>query len=243
MTLLALKNVGIRFGGLKALDDVSLSVDSGEIVGIMGANGAGKTTLFSLIAGHQKPGSGHILFDGRNIAGLRPDAINRRGIARTFQIVRPFRSMTVRENVMIGALFGAGADETLAAAEKDAARILHEVGLAGEADLPAGALTLAGQKRLEIARALATRPRLLLLDEVMAGLTPTEVAAARDMIRRLHKDHALTILIIEHVMTALMELGRRIVVLHHGLKIAEGTPDAIAASPRVQEAYLGQPAA
>ncbi|MEX0807840.1 MAG: ABC transporter ATP-binding protein [Dongiaceae bacterium] len=243
MTLLALKNVGIRFGGLKALDDVSLSVEAGEIVGIMGANGAGKTTLFSLIAGHQKPDSGRILFDGRNIAGMRPDAINRRGIARTFQIVRPFRSMTVRENVMIGALFGAGADETLGAARQDAARILDEVGLASEADLPAGALTLAGQKRLEIARALATRPRLLLLDEVMAGLTPTEVVAARDMIRRLRKDHALTILIIEHVMTALMELGRRIVVLHHGLKIAEGTPDSIAASALVQEAYLGPPAA
>ncbi|MEX2201297.1 MAG: ABC transporter ATP-binding protein [Dongiaceae bacterium] len=243
MTLLVLEHVGIRFGGLKALDDVSLLVAAGEIVGIMGANGAGKTTLFSLIAGHQKPGSGRILFDGRNIAGLRPDAINRRGIARTFQIVRPFRSMTVRENVMIGALFGTGTDETLAAAQIDATRILEEVGLAAEADLPAGALTLAGQKRLEIARALATRPRLLLLDEVMAGLTPTEVAAARDMIRRLHKDHALTILIIEHVMTALMELGRRIVVLHHGLKIAEGTPDEIAASPLVQEAYLGQPAA
>jgi branched-chain amino acid transport system ATP-binding protein len=243
MTLLALENVGIRFGGLKALDDVSLSIEAGEIVGIMGANGAGKTTLFSLIAGHQKPGSGRILFDGRSIGDLRPDAINRRGIARTFQIVRPFRSMTVRENVMIGALFGAGADETLAAAQVDAMRILEEVGLAAEADLAAGALTLAGQKRLEIARALATRPRLLLLDEVMAGLTPTEVAAARDMIRRLHESYALTILIIEHVMAALMDLGRRIVVLHHGLKIAEGTPDEIAASPLVQEAYLGQPAA
>lgn len=243
MTLLALENVGIRFGGLKALDKVSLTVEAGEIVGIMGANGAGKTTLFSLIAGHQEPDEGRIVFDGRDVAGMRPDAINRLGMARTFQIVRPFRSMTVRENVMIGALFGAGADETLAAADRDAVRILDEVGLGGEADLPAGALTLAGQKRLEIARALATRPRLLLLDEVMAGLTPTEVAAARDMIRQLHKNRALTVMIIEHVMTALMELGRRIVVLHHGIKIAEGSPDAIAANPMVQEAYLGQPAA
>jgi branched-chain amino acid transport system ATP-binding protein len=149
----------------------------------------------------------------------------------------------VRENAMIGALFGAGADETLEAAERDAARILGELGLAAEADRPAGALTLAGQKRLEIARALATRPRLLLLDEVMAGLTPTEVAAAVETIRRIHAQYGLTILVIEHVMHALMQLGGRIVVLHHGVKIAEGTPDEIAASPVVQEAYLGKSAA
>jgi branched-chain amino acid transport system ATP-binding protein len=209
----------------------------------MGANGAGKTTLFSLIAGHQRPSAGRILFDGQNVTGMRPDAINRRGIARTFQIVRPFKTMSVRENVMIGALFGAGADETLGAADSDAMRILEETGLAADADRPAGTLTLAGQKRLEIARALATRPRLLLLDEVMAGLTPTEVVAAIDTIRLVHARHALTILVIEHVMSALMQLGRRILVLHHGLKIADGTPAEIAASAVVQEAYLGKPAA
>ncbi len=242
MTLLALNGIGKRFGGLKALDDVSFDVASGEIVGIMGANGAGKTTLFSLIAGHQKPGSGTIRFDGSDIAGQRPDAINRRGIARTFQIVRPFRTMSVRENVTIGALFGAGADDTQTA-ERDAERILGELALAADADRPAGSLTLAGQKRLEMARALATRPRLLLLDEVMAGLTPTEVAAAIETIRAIHRNYNLTILVIEHVMHALMQLAVRIVVLHHGLKIAEGTPAEIAVSPIVQEAYLGKDAA
>jgi branched-chain amino acid transport system ATP-binding protein len=242
MTLLSLNNVGKRFGGLKALDDVSFDVEAGAIVGIMGANGAGKTTLFSLIAGHQKPSSGTIRFDGADIAGLRPDALNRRGIARTFQIVRPFRTMSVRENVMIGALFGASSDDTHSAT-RDADRILGELGLAAEADKPAGALTLAGQKRLEVARALATRPRLLLLDEVMAGLTPTEVAAAIDTIRAIHAEYKLTILVIEHVMHALMQLAGRIVVLHHGLKIAEGAPAEIAVSPVVQEAYLGKDAA
>ena len=242
MSLLSLNNVGKRFGGLKALDDVSFDVEAGAIVGIMGANGAGKTTLFSLIAGHQKPSSGTIRFDGADIAGMRPDAINRRGIARTFQIVRPFRTMSVRENVTIGALFGAGSD-SMQSADRDAERILGELGLAAEADKPAGALTLAGQKRLEMARALATRPRLLLLDEVMAGLTPTEVAAAIDTIRTIHAAYNLTILVIEHVMHALMQLAGRIVVLHHGLKIAESTPQEIAVSPVVQEAYLGKDAA
>lgn len=242
MSLLSLQGVGKRFGGLKALDDVSFEVEAGAIVGIMGANGAGKTTLFSLIAGHQKPSSGTIRFDGADIAGLRPDAINRRGIARTFQIVRPFRTMSVRENVMIGALFGAGTDNA-SSAGRDAERILSELGLAADADKPAGALTLAGQKRLEVARALATRPRLLLLDEVMAGLTPTEVAAAIETIRAIHAEYKLTILVIEHVMHALMQLAGRIVVLHHGLKIAEGAPAAIAVSPVVQEAYLGKDAA
>jgi len=243
MTLLSLRQVGKRFGGLKALDEVSFDVATGEIVGIMGANGAGKTTLFSLIAGHQRPSAGTIAFDGRNLAGLRPDAANRLGIARTFQIVRPFRAMSVRENVMIGALFGANGGTAPAAAERKALRILDELGLASEADKPAGALTLAGQKRLEIARALATRPRLLLLDEVMAGLTPTEVAAAIATIRGIHAKYNLTILVIEHVMSALMQLAGRIVVLHHGLRIAEGTPAEIAASTVVQEAYLGKPAA
>src|SRR5690606_16462059 len=160
-----------------------------------------------------------------------------------FQIVRPFRAMSVRENVMIGALFGANGGTAPEAAERKTLRILDELGLASEADKPAGALTLAGQKRLEIARALATRPRLLLLDEVMAGLTPTEVAAAIATIRGIHAKYNLTILVIEHVMSALMQLAGRIVVLHHGLRIAEGTPAEIAASTVVQEAYLGKPAA
>lgn len=238
MSLLELKAVGKRFGGLKALDDVGFAIEAGEMVGLMGANGAGKTTLFSLIAGNERPSAGEIRFDGRSLAGCRADQVAARGIARTFQIVRPFRGLTVRENARIGALFGA-ADRRPAAAEDFAQAILADVGLADRADSLAGSLTLAGQKRLEIARALAQRPRLLLLDEVMAGLTPPEIADAMAMIRRIKEKHGLTVLVIEHVMSALMELCQRIVVLHHGMKIAEGRPHEIARDPRVLDAYLG----
>jgi branched-chain amino acid transport system ATP-binding protein len=238
MTLLELDGVGKRFGGLKALEDVSFTIEAGEMVGLMGANGAGKTTLFSLIAGNERPTAGEIRFDGQSVAGCRADQMAARGIARTFQIVRPFRGLTVRENARIGALFGS-ADRRPVAAEDFAQGILADVGLADRADALAGSLTLAGQKRLEIARALAQRPRLLLLDEVMAGLTPSEVADAMAMIRRIKEKHGLTILVIEHVMSALMELCQRIVVLHHGMKIAEGAPNEIARDPRVLDAYLG----
>lgn len=238
MSLLELKAVGKRFGGLKALDEVSFSIESGEMVGLMGANGAGKTTLFSLIAGNERPSVGAIRFDGESLTGQRADQVAARGVARTFQIVRPFRGLTVRENARIGALFGS-ADRRPEAAEEFAQTILAEVGLADRADALAGSLTLAGQKRLEIARALAQRPRLLLLDEVMAGLTPPEVADAMVMIRRIKEKHGLTVLVIEHVMSALMELCQRIVVLHHGMKIAEGTPHEVARDPRVLDAYLG----
>jgi branched-chain amino acid transport system ATP-binding protein len=238
MTLLELDGVGKRFGGLKALEDVSFTIEAGEMVGLMGANGAGKTTLFSLIAGNERPTAGEIRFDGQSVAGCRADQMAARGIARTFQIVRPFRGLTVRENARIGALFGS-ADRRPVAAEDFAQGILADVGLADRANALAGSLTLAGQKRLEIARALAQRPRLLLLDEVMAGLTPSEVADAMAMIRRIKEKHGLTILVIEHVMSALMELCQRIVVLHHGMKIAEGAPNEIARDPRVLDAYLG----
>jgi len=238
MSLLELNAVGKRFGGLKALDDVSFTIESGEMVGLMGANGAGKTTLFSLIAGNERPTAGEIRLDGQSVVGCRADQMAARGIARTFQIVRPFRGLTVRENARIGALFGS-ADRRPATAEDFAQGILTDVGLADRADALAGSLTLAGQKRLEIARALAQRPRLLLLDEVMAGLTPSEVADAMAMIRRIKEKHDLTVLVIEHVMSALMELCQRIVVLHHGMKIAEGAPNDIARDPRVLDAYLG----
>jgi branched-chain amino acid transport system ATP-binding protein len=238
MSLLELKGIGKRFGGLKALDDVSFAIEAGEMVGLMGANGAGKTTLFSLIAGNERASAGEIRFDGQALAGLRPDQVAGRGIARTFQIVRPFRGLTVRENARIGALFGSSADRP-DEPEDFAQSILTDVGLADRADAMAGGLTLAGQKRLEIARALAQRPRLLLLDEVMAGLTPPEIADAMAMIRRIKEKYGLTVLVIEHVMSALMELCQRIVVLHHGAKIAEGVPDAIARDPRVLDAYLG----
>ncbi|QEX16583.1 ABC transporter ATP-binding protein [Hypericibacter terrae] len=238
MSLLELQAVGKRFGGLKALDDVSFTIDSGEMVGLMGANGAGKTTLFSLVAGNERPSAGEIRLDGRSLVGRRADQVAARGIARTFQIVRPFRGLTVRENARIGALFGS-AERRPDAADEFALSILADVGLADRADALAGSLTLAGQKRLEIARALAQRPRLLLLDEVMAGLTPTEIADAMAMIRRIKEKHGLTVLVIEHVMSALMDLCQRIIVLHHGMKIAEGTPQAIARDPRVLDAYLG----
>ena len=238
MSLLELQGVGKRFGGLKALEDVSFSIESGEMVGLMGANGAGKTTLFSLVAGNERPSAGEIRFDGHSLVGHRADQVAARGVARTFQIVRPFRGLTVRENARIGALFGS-ADRRPDTADEFAQSILADVGLADRADALAGSLTLAGQKRLEIARALAQRPRLLLLDEVMAGLTPTEIADAMAMIRRIKEKHGLTVLVIEHVMSALMDLCQRIIVLHHGMKIAEGTPQAIARDPRVLDAYLG----
>jgi branched-chain amino acid transport system ATP-binding protein len=239
MTLLAVAALTKTFGGLRALDAVDLAVEDGTIHGLMGANGAGKTTLFSIVAGNQRATSGTINFAGRRIAGLRPDLICRAGIARTFQIVRPFPGLTARENVETAVLFGRDPAPSQAEAARIAEAILHDCGLGALADRPAATLTLSARKRLEVARALGTGPRLLMLDEVMAGLTPTEVAEMIAALRALKARHGLTILIIEHVMTALNDLSDRITVLHHGQKIAEGTPDAIAADPRVADAYFG----
>ncbi len=242
MTLLRLAGVSRHYGGVVAVDDVDIAIEPGEIVGLMGANGAGKTTLFNLIAGNVRVSSGEIALDDRRIDRLRPDQISRRGVARAFQIVRPFSGLSVLENVSVGGLFGSGRERSILNAQEAAREVLAEVGLADRADDPAGTLTLAGHKRLEIARALATRPRLLLLDEVMAGLTPVEVTEALEIIRRLHQRYELTIIVIEHVMKALMQLCERLVVLHHGAKIAEGSPHEVANDAGVIESYLGSSA-
>jgi branched-chain amino acid transport system ATP-binding protein len=239
VTLLRLEGVGKRFGGVIAVDRLSFAVEQGTILGLMGANGAGKTTAFGLIAGNLRPSSGTIQLDGRRIDGLRPHRISRLGVARTFQIVRPFPALSVLDNVATAALYGSGREHSQDRARANARDILAEVGLAERAAEPAEALTLAGRKRLEIARALATAPRLLLLDEVMAGLTAAEVAEALAMVQRVQAARRLTIIIIEHVMRVLMRLCDRIVVLHHGLKIAEGPPDSVASDPVVIDAYFG----
>jgi branched-chain amino acid transport system ATP-binding protein len=237
--LLSVRGLGKRFGGVTALSDVSFEVAAGETVGVMGANGAGKTTLFSLIAGNARPSSGAIAYEGRTITGLTPDRICRLGIGRTFQIVKPFPALTVLENLRTAAMFGRAALHTPAAADAHSMQVLDELGLADFAQRPAGALTLSGQKRLEIARAVATGARLVLLDEVMAGLTPTEVAHMLETLRRVRATRGLTLLVIEHVMRALMDLCARIVVLHHGVRIAEGTPTEIGADARVLSVYFG----
>jgi len=240
VSLLSLRAVSKSFGGLWALRDISFEVEKHEIVGLMGANGAGKTTLFSLIAGHARPTAGTILFKGHAIGGLRPDRICRLGVARTFQIVRPFANLSVLDNVVVGALFGVRQESSTARAAARAMDILAELGLAERADDPASSLTLSGQKRLEIARALAAAPELIMLDEVMAGLTATEVGELVAAVRRIKERMSLTILMVEHVMQALMQLSERVVVLHHGEMIAQGAPQEVAVDPRVITAYLGE---
>jgi branched-chain amino acid transport system ATP-binding protein len=237
--LLSIRGLGKRFGGLTALDDVSFDVEAGRIVGVMGANGAGKTTLFSLIAGNSRPSSGDIAWQGRSIVGLRPDQICRLGVARTFQIVKPFAALTVLENLRTAAMFGKAQQRSAAAADSACAQVLAEVGLAEVAARPASTLTLSGQKRLEIARAIATGAQLVLLDEVMAGLTPTEVGQMLTTLRHLQSTRGLTLLVIEHVMRALMQLCSHILVLHLGQLIAQGTPQAIGADQQVLAVYLG----
>jgi branched-chain amino acid transport system ATP-binding protein len=237
--LLEVRDLGKRFGGLTALSGVSFSVAAGETVGIMGANGAGKTTLFSLVAGNARPSAGTIAFAGGRIDGLSPDRICRLGIARTFQIVKPFPGLTVLENLRTAAMFGRAGLHDRREADAAAMAVLEEVGMAALASAPAATLTLAGQKRLEVARAIATGARLVLLDEVMAGLTATEVGQMLDTLRRVRDARGLTLIVIEHVMQALMKLCARIVVLHHGERIAEGTPEAIGNDPRVLSVYFG----
>jgi branched-chain amino acid transport system ATP-binding protein len=234
--VLTLERITKRFGGLTAVRAVDLEVGAGELLGIIGPNGAGKTTLFNVISGYYAPEEGRVLFQGQDVTGRAPHAISRLGLTRTFQIVKPFGNLSVLDNVMIGALTRRA---TIREARADAERVIGICGLGPHAGARARALPLALRKRLEVARALATQPRLLLLDEVMAGLNPTELAAMVDLIRRLHAG-GLTLIVIEHIMAAMMRLAQRIVMLHHGEKIAEGTPREITSDRRVIDAYLGE---
>ncbi|MGH7277237.1 MAG: ABC transporter ATP-binding protein [Candidatus Rokuibacteriota bacterium] len=234
--MLALEGVTKRFGGLTAVREMSLRVEEGDLLGIIGPNGAGKTTLFNVIAGFYRPEAGRIVFDGREITGRPPDEICRLGLTRTFQIVKPFGNLSVLENVMIGALTRIG---SVATARAIAGQVVEFCNLGDFTALPAKSLPIALRKRLELARALATRPRLLLLDEVMSGVNPTELAGIIDLVRRIHAD-GVTLLVIEHIMAAIMRLAHRIVVLHHGEKLAEGPPAAIARNAKVVDAYLGE---
>ena len=228
-----------RFGGLAAVQDVSFSVDEGSVLGVIGPNGAGKSTLINLITGQLKPTGGRVRVDGRDVTGARPWMIADARVARTFQIVKPFRDLTVRENVAIGSMFGperAGSTrDALAAADA----VLERVGLVDKAEARPGGLTVADARRLELAKALAMRPRLLLLDEVMAGLRPGEIDGALELIRSL-KDEGMTILVVEHVMKAILSVSDSVLVLHEGKVLVQGAPREVVEDERVIEAYLGE---
>jgi branched-chain amino acid transport system ATP-binding protein len=239
MRVLEGEGVTKYFGGLAAVFDVNFYVDAGEVFGLIGPNGAGKTTLFNLISAALKPRSGVIKFKDKNITGLKPHQICRLGVARTFQTVKIFANMSVLDNVILGSLFGTTTRIASTDAERQATALLEFVGLSALKAALAKELTLANQKRLEVAGALATQPELLLLDEIMAGLNPTEVVQAMELVARI-KEKGITIIMIEHVMKAIMNVCDRIMVLHHGRKIAEGTPQEIANSQQVIKVYLGE---
>src|SRR5207342_350209 len=235
--MLAVQDISKSFRGLKAVSGASFDVAQGSLVALIGPNGAGKTTCFNMIAGVFAPDSGQIVFDNRKIQGLRPDQVCIAGIGRTFQIVKPFAGLSVLDNVMVGSFLK---EKTSAGARKAAMDVLKKLHLDAKADLPASSLTLPDRKRLEVARALATRPKLLLLDEVMAGLRPTECDLMVEVFRDLNRRDGTTILLIEHVMRAVMALAQHIGVLHHGEVIARGAPQDIVRDPAVLECYLGE---
>ena len=238
--LLEGRGVTKRFGGLTAVSEVDFELHRGEILGLIGPNGAGKTTLLDCLTGVEPPNEGAITFAGQSLIGLKPHQVVKRGIARTFQVVQPFPTLTARDNVAMGALFGSTrAHKDVRRAQAVAAEKLAFVGLANKADQPAAQLTLGERKRLELAKSLATEPELLLLDEVNAGLNPAEIETAIDLMRKI-RDEGVTLLVIEHVMKVIMDLSDRVIVLHHGEKIAQGSPDDVTNDEGVIRAYLGE---
>lgn len=233
--ILELKNLTIKFGGLTAVNDLNMHIEQGEALGLIGPNGAGKTTAFNLIVGAYQPTSGKVEFKGQDITGLRPHQVCRKGIGRTFQVVKPFGNMTVEQNIMVGAFVRTSSPKE---ASQTAQNIMEKVGLEAKKNILAHNLTIPERKRLEMAKALATKPDLLLLDEVLAGLNPTEIEEAVKLIRSINKD-GITIMMIEHVLQATMAICSRIVVLDYGKKIAEGNPQEVTSNPEVIKAYLG----
>jgi len=239
MPLLSVVGLSKSFGGLRAIDDLGFTVDEGEIIGLIGPNGSGKTTTLNLLTGFLKPDSGTITFRGENVTGLPRHHMSHRGLARTFQLTRTFPNFTALQNVMVGRAYGHQPSPSLGAAGEEAQEILGRVGLAGKAQVPASELTLMQRKMLELARALAARPRLLLLDEVMAGLNPGETEDACRLIREI-RDSGITIVVVEHIVQAICGISDRIIVLNMGKKIAEGPPEEIIHNPQVIEVYLGK---
>ncbi len=237
--ILQVKDVSKRFGGLQALTDITFDLHAGEILGLIGPNGAGKTTLFNVINGVYPPTRGQVFFRGEEVTGKPSYEVARRGLARAHQVVRPLTELTVRENVMVGSCFGRER-LLLRPAARQADEALTKVGLLDRADQPAGSLNVAQKKRLEMARALAARPYLILLDEVLAGLNPSDIAAMMATVRSI-RDQGVTILMIEHVMQAIMSISDRLLVLDYGILIATGAPEEVANNPQVIEAYLGDP--
>jgi len=237
--LLETQGLGRRFGGLQAVSDVSFSVPAGQVLGVIGPNGAGKSTFINLVTGHIKPTSGKVLIGGKDMTGAKPWAIAHAGVARTFQIVKPFRGMTVRENVAVGVLYGPSQNGRMAKALERADQVLEEVGIAHFGGRAPGELSVADARRLEFAKALALDPKLLLLDEVMAGLRHSEIEPSLELIHSL-KARGLTVIVVEHVMKAILAVSDQVMVLHQGQILTSGDPRAVLSDPRVIEAYLGK---